>query len=66
MQNAEPNSMVVMWEYSKFDSSFLEWGESTDLGNTVSVTYEFTNYPACVYTANIFEFLEADKNIFIE
>ena len=63
LQNAEPNSMVVMWEYSKFDSSFLEWGESTDLGNTVSVTYEFTNYPACVYTANIFG-LEADKKYF--
>ncbi len=63
LQNAEPNSMVVMWEYSKFDSSFLEWGESTGLGNTVSVTYEFTNYPACVYTANIFG-LEADKKYF--
>ena len=63
LQNAEPNSMVVMWEYSKLDSSFLEWGESTDLGNTVSVTYEFTNYPACVYTANIFG-LEADKKYF--
>ena len=35
LQNAGPNSIVISWEYSNYDSSFLEWGKTSNLGNTV-------------------------------
>lgn len=53
LQNAEPNSIVVMWEYSDFGVSYIEWGETIALGNIDSTTYQYTSYPACVFTAFI-------------
>ena len=61
LQNAEPNSIVISWEYSKYDSSFLEWGKTTNLGNTVSVSHEFTNFPASLYSASVIGLEEKTK-----
>ena len=61
LQNAGPNSIVISWEYSNYDSSFLEWGKTSNLGNTVAVSHEFTNFPACLYSGSILGLEEKTK-----
>ena len=61
LQNAGPNSIVISWEYSNYDSSFLEWGKTTNLGNTVGVSHEFTNFPASLYSASVIGLEEKTK-----
>ena len=53
LQNASPNSITIMWEYSEWDSSFVEWGTTTTLGNTDTTTYESTLWPAYIFTAKL-------------
>ena len=53
LQNASPTSIVIMWEFSSYSNSVVEWGESNLLGNTDAVIYEFTHYPSCLFTAQI-------------
>ena len=53
LQNANPNSITIMWEYSNWDVSFVEWGNTTALGNIDSTTFEITSSPACVFTAKL-------------
>ena len=36
LQDAEPNSITVMWETSSGEESTVEWGETANLGNTTS------------------------------
>jgi acid phosphatase type 7 len=35
LQNAGPDRISIMWEYDKTDSTHIEWGASTQLGNTI-------------------------------
>ena len=53
LQNAEPTSITIMWEFSSWYFSFVEWGLTPSLGNTTSTTFEYTNSPACVLTAKL-------------
>ena len=36
LQNAEPNSITIMWETSSGEESTVEWGETSNLGNSTS------------------------------
>jgi len=36
LQDAEPNSITIMWETSSGDESTVEWGETASLGNSTS------------------------------
>ena len=53
LQNASPNSITIMWEYSNWDVSFVEWGNTNNLGNIDSTTFEITSSPACIFTAKL-------------
>ena len=53
LQNADTNSITVMWEFSSWDISYVEWGNTTALGNIDSTTFEFTSYPACLFTSTL-------------
>ena len=53
LQNASPNSITIMWEYSNWDISFVEWGNTTALGNIDTTTFEITSSPSCVFTAKL-------------
>ena len=53
LQNASPNSITIMWEYSNWDVSFVEWGNTNTLGNIDSTTFEITSSPSCVFTARL-------------
>ena len=53
LQNASPNSITIMWEYSNFDVSFIEWGNTNTLGNIDSTTFEITSSPSCLFTAKL-------------
>jgi len=53
LQNASPNSITIMWEFSESDSSYVEWGTSTTLGNISATTSDFSLWPAYIYTAKL-------------
>ena len=53
LQNASPNSITIMWEYSNWDVSFVEWGNTNTLGNIDSTTFEITSSPSCLFTAKL-------------
>jgi len=53
LQNATPNSIIIMWEYSNWDISYVEWGDTTTLENVDSTTFEITNSPSCLFTAHV-------------
>ena len=53
LQNANPNSITIMWEYSNWDVSYIEWGNTTTLGNIDSTTFEITSAPSSLFTANL-------------
>ena len=53
LQNASPNSITIMWEYSNWDVSFVEWGNTNTLGNIDSTTFEITSPPSCIFTAKL-------------
>ena len=53
LQNATHNSVVIMWEYSSWDVSYVEWGDTITLGNIDSTTFEITNSPFCLFTAQL-------------
>jgi hypothetical protein len=53
LQNANPNSITIMWEYSNWGVSYVEWGNTTALGNIDSTTFEITSSPASLFTANL-------------
>ena len=53
LQDAEPNSMTVMWETNTIDESIVEWGPTTDLGNTSVGAFEMSILLSCVHTVNI-------------
>ena len=53
LQNASPTSITIMWEYSNWDVAYIEWGNTTGLGNLTATTFEITNAPACVFTAKL-------------
>ena len=36
LQDAEPNSITIMWETSSGEESTVEWGETANLGNSTS------------------------------
>ena len=41
-----------MWEYSSWDVSYVEWGDTITLGNIDSTTFEVTNSPFCLLLHN--------------
>jgi hypothetical protein len=53
LQNANPNNITIMWEYSNWDISFVEWGNTDTLGNIDSTTSEITSFPSCLFTAKL-------------
>ena len=53
LQNAEPTSITIIWEYSNWDVSYVEWGNTTKLGNVDSTTFEITSTPSCLFTSKI-------------
>ena len=53
LQNASPNSITIMWEYSNWEVSFVEWGNTNTLGNIDSTTFEITSSPSCLFTAKL-------------
>lgn len=53
LQNATHNSVVIKWEYSSWDVSYVEWGDTIPLGNIDSTTFEVTNSPFCLFTAQL-------------
>ena len=53
LQNASPNSITIMWEYSNWDVSFVEWGNTNTLGNIDSTTFEITSSPSCLFTSKL-------------
>tara|TARA_Y100000385_G_scaffold226997_1_gene237775 strand:+ start:8046 stop:9737 length:1692 start_codon:yes stop_codon:yes gene_type:complete len=53
LQNANPNSITIMWEYSNWQVSFVEWGNTDTLGNLDSTTFEITSSPSCLFTAKL-------------
>jgi hypothetical protein len=53
LQNANPNSITIMWEYSNWGVSYVEWGNTTALGNIDSTTFEITSSPASLFTATL-------------
>lgn len=61
LQNASPNSMTIMWEFSVWDSSFVEWGTTIALGNVDTTTSEATLFPAHIFTAKISGLLANQK-----
>ena len=53
LQNASSNSITIMWEYSNWDVSFVEWGNTNTLGNIDSTTFEITSSPSCLFTSKL-------------
>ncbi|MBT7726244.1 MAG: metallophosphoesterase family protein [Flavobacteriales bacterium] len=53
LQNASPNSITIMWEYSNWDVSSVEWGNTDTLGNLDSTTFEITSSTSCLFTAKL-------------
>ena len=53
LQNASPNSITIMWEYSNWDVSSVEWGNTDTLGNLDSTTFEITSSISCLFTAKL-------------
>ncbi len=53
LQNANPNSITIMWEYSNWQVSSVEWGNTDTLGNLDSTTFEITSSPSCLFTAKL-------------
>ena len=53
LQNANSNSITIMWEYSNWGVSYVEWGNTTALGNIDSTTFEITSFPASLFTAKL-------------
>ena len=53
LQNARPNSITIMWEYSNWDISFVEWGNTNLLGNIDSTTFDITSSSSCLFTAKL-------------
>ena len=42
-----------MWEYSNWDISYVEWGNTTTLGNIDSTTSEITSSESTVFKSNL-------------
>ena len=42
-----------MWEYSNWDISYVEWGNTTTLGNIDSTTSEITSSESAVFKSNL-------------
>jgi len=53
LQNANPNSITIMWEFSEWDTSYVEWGTTTALLNMDTTTYEFSLWPAYIFTTKL-------------
>ena len=53
LQNASPQTMVIMWEMDAYAESFVEWGTDSTLSNTSSTTYETTFWPAYLFTSKL-------------
>ena len=53
LQNANPNCITIMWEYSNWDVSSVEWGNTDTLGNLDSTTFEITSSISCLFTAKL-------------
>ena len=53
LQNASPNSMTIMWEYSQIDDGEVEWGISQNLENSTTATFENSQNNNYIFTAVI-------------
>ena len=53
LQNANPNCITIMWEYSNWEVSSVEWGNTDTLGNLDSTTFEITSSISCLFTAKL-------------
>ena len=61
LQNVTPNNITIMWEFSNWDVSFVEWGSTDTLGNIDSTTFEFTSFPSCLFKARLTGLEEGKK-----
>jgi len=53
LQDASPSSMTVMWEADGQYASFLEWGATTSLGDSVTPSSEVGFITSYVYTGSL-------------
>ena len=65
LQNANPNSITIMWEFSEWDTSYVEWGTTNALGNMDTTTYETTLWPAYIFTSRL-NSLQANTQYFYQ
>ena len=61
LQDAEPNSITLMWETNTGDESTVEWGTSSALGNSSNGTFVTGNGASRIHTVSVSGLTESTK-----